>query len=81
MIKNISHNGKHFLQTCLNIFIQLHLTEELNFVSEVDKMAFRSEFENMPRKMITLPTIIAKVRTSNKVTISPNCKMKFISKS
>lgn len=72
--KNIPHDGRHLLQTRFGVLDWLYPTRELNVVPEVDLIALRSEFENTPSKAITLHTVAAKVRTSNKIAVSCSCK-------
>ncbi len=80
MIKDISHDERHFLQTRFGILIYLYLTGRLNIVPWVDQIAFCSKFENAPNKTIILNSLAAKVRTNNKVAPFCICK-KFTTQS
>lgn len=74
MVKNISHNGRHLLQTRFGILDRLYPTGELNIVLEVDQTGLRSKFENASSKAITLHAVAAEVETSNKVAVFFTCK-------
>lgn len=74
MIKSISHDGRHLLQTCFGVLDQFYPTRELNVILKVDHIALWSDFENAPSKAITLHTVAVKVGTSNKAVVSCSCK-------
>ena len=74
IVKDISHQGWHLLQTQFSVLDKLYLTRELNVVPEVNQTALRFEFENAPSKAITLHSVAEKFGTSNKVTVSCTCK-------
>ncbi len=74
MVKDILHDGRHLLQTQFGVLDRLYPTWELNIVPEIGQTALRSEFENWVSKAITLHTVVAKVRTCNKLAVCCTCK-------
>ncbi len=74
MLKDISHNRRHLIQTQFGVLDRFYHTRKINIAPEIDQTAFRSEFENAPSKAITVHAVAAKVETSNKVAVSCTCK-------
>ena len=74
MIKSIPHEGRHQIQTKFGIFYRLYPPGELNVIPSVDQDGYRKDFLGAPTKLIILYAVAAKLGTSNKVTVSCNCK-------
>lgn len=74
MVKSIPHEGRHQIQTKFGILDRLYPTGEFNVIPSVDQDSYRKVFLGAPIKLITLHAVAAKIRTSNKVAVSCNCK-------
>lgn len=74
MVKSIPHEGRHQIQTRLNILDHLYPTKELNAVPLIDQKHYKADLLAAPSKSISLHAVAGKITTNNKVAVSCNCK-------
>lgn len=74
MIKCISHESQHQIQTRFGLLDYLYLTGELNAVPLVNQKYYKADLLAASFKSVFLHAVAGKIAISNKVAIGCNCK-------